>query len=115
MDIERRYRTMQPISELANGLPNLCGSERQVEEVMSWQQPVYRTETNLNLDRLQAAFAIALHMQQPLIPAGGGDLRTADLISNLDFMLRGSDNYNATMFMDCYGRIGDIVPDLVRQ
>ena len=47
-------------------------------------RPVYLPETNLRLDRLQAVFAVALHMQQPLIPAGGGDLRTADLISNLD-------------------------------
>jgi hypothetical protein len=54
-------------------------------------------------------------MHQPLIPAGGGDLRHADIISNLDHMFRSGDNYNATAFADCYGRMGDIVPELVRE
>src|SRR5262249_55775077 len=53
-------------------------------------------------------------MHQPLIPADGPDLRTAATVSNLDVMLRGSDNYNATVFLDCYGRLGDIIPELVR-
>ena len=80
--------------------------------------PVYLAETNLHLDRLQAVFAIALHMQQPLIPAGGNDLHTADLISNLDAMMRNpgsGDNHNATVFADCYGRMGDIIPELVHE
>src|SRR4051794_17239468 len=108
---------LRPIPETVDGLPNLCGSETQVEEVTRRRAPVYLGETNLHLDRLQATFAVALHMQQPLIPAGGGDPRTADLISNLDFMLNhGSDGdrYNAGIFADCYGRIGDIVAELVR-
>ena len=57
-------------------------------------------------------------MQQPLIPAGGSDLRTADLISNLDYMMRNpgsGDNHNAGVFADCYGRMGDIIPELVRE
>jgi hypothetical protein len=54
-------------------------------------------------------------MHQPLIPAGGGDLRQADVISNLDHMMRSGDSYNANVFADCYGRMGDIVPELVRE
>src|SRR5262245_52665499 len=106
------------IPEMVNGLPNLCGAESQVEAVTRSRQPVFLQETNLRLDRLQAVFAIALHMQQPLIPAGGPDLRTADIISNLDHMMRDpgtGDNHNATVFADCYGRMGDIIPELVRQ
>ena len=107
-----------PIPETVSGLPNLCGHEEQVEAVTARRDPVYLQETNLRIDRLQAVCAIALHMQQPLIPAGGGDLHSADTISNLDHMFRNpgiGDNHNAGVFADCYGRMGDIIPDLVGQ
>jgi hypothetical protein len=103
---------------MIDGLPNICGAEAQVREVTSSRRPVFLAETNLRLDRLRAVFAIALHMQQPLIPAGGPDIRTADIISNLDHMMRNpgvGDNHNATVFADCYGRMGDIIPELVRE
>jgi hypothetical protein len=106
------------LSETINGLPNISGADAQVEEATRSRQPVFLNETNLRLDQLRATFAIALHMQQPLIPAGGNDLRTADLISNLDHMMRNphtGDNHNATVFADCYGRMGDIIRDLVRE
>src|SRR4051794_37074638 len=109
---------LRQLPELVNGLPNLSGAEAQVEEVTRARQPVFLSETNLRLDRLRATFAIALHMQQPLIPAGGADVRTANLISNLDFMTRNpgtGDNHNANVFADCYGRMGDIIPELVRE
>ena len=48
------------------------------------ERPVYLPNTNLRLEKLQAVFAIALHMQQPLIPAGGPDLRSADIIAACD-------------------------------
>jgi hypothetical protein len=108
---------LRQLPETVNGLPNICGAWDQVKEVTRSRAPIYINETNLHLDRLRAVFAIALHMQQPLIPAGG-DIRTAELISNLDFMMRNpgsGDNHNATVFADCYGRMGDIIPDLVRQ
>src|SRR5262249_16512829 len=108
----------RPLPELVNGLPNLCGAEAELEKVPRARQPVVLPETNLRLDRLQATFAVALHMQQPLIPAGGSDLRTAEIISNLDHMMRNpgtGDNHNATVFADCYGRMGDIIPELVSQ
>jgi len=107
-----------PLPETVNGLPNISGAEDQVAEAMRSRQPVYVSETNLHLDRLRAVFAIALHMQQPLIPAGGPDVRTADLISNLDYMFRNpgvGDNHNASVFADCYGRMGEIIPELVRE
>jgi hypothetical protein len=104
--------------EMVNGLPNLSGAEEKVKEVTRGRRPVFLPETNLRLDRLQAAFAIALHMQQPLIPAGGPQPRNAEIISNLDHMMRNpgtGDNHNATVFADCYGRMGDIIPELVHQ
>src|SRR5829696_3980241 len=107
-----------PIPEIVNGLPNISGHEAQVEAATSRRDPVFLRETNLRLDRLQAVCAVALHMQQPLIPAGGHDLKTADTISNLEHMFRNpgvGDNHNAAVFADCYGRMGDILPELARQ
>jgi hypothetical protein len=107
-----------PIPDIVNGLPNICGHEAEVESATSRKGPVFLNETALKLDRLQAVCAIALHMQQPLIPAGGPDMRRADTISNLDFMVRNpgiGDNHNAGVFADCYGRMGDVIPELVHQ
>jgi hypothetical protein len=109
---------LHPIPDMINGLPNLCGRDDLVEAVTRRREPVYLHHTNLKLDRLQSVCAIALHMQQPLIPAGGPDLRSADTISNLDYMFRNpgiGDNHNAGVFADCYGRIGSIIPELVNQ
>jgi hypothetical protein len=108
---------MQSIPEIVDGLPNVSGAESQVEEATRDRSPVYLNQTPLRLDRMQSAFAVALHMHQPLIPVGG-DLRTATLVSNLDAMFRDpgtGDNHNATVFADCYGRMGDIIPELVSE
>ncbi|MFH0938280.1 MAG: glycosyl hydrolase family 57 [Planctomycetota bacterium] len=107
-----------PIPEIVDGLPNICGADYQVEEATRDQKPVFLPETNLRLDKLRAVFAIALHMQQPLIPEGGADRNTAELISNLDYMMRHQDtgdNHNAPVFAECYARIGDIVPELLKE
>jgi hypothetical protein len=109
---------MKTIPEIIDGLPNICGAEAQVAEVMHSRNPVYLHETNVQLDRLEAVFTIALHMQQPLIPAGGPSLESADMISNLDHMMRNphtGDNHNAVVFADCYGRMGDIIPELLKE
>ena len=65
---------------------------------------------------IQSAFAIALHMHLPLIPAGGNALRTAALISNLRYMTDHADigdNHNASVFRWCYKRIGELIPQLI--
>ncbi len=57
-------------------------------------------------------------MHQPIIPAGGDDLRTARLISNLQYMMEHQnigDNYNAPVFLNCYSRISDLVRELADQ
>jgi hypothetical protein len=56
-------------------------------------------------------------MHQPLIPAGGDDLRTARIISNLQYMLEhpnGADHHNAPVFRWCYKRMAEFIPQLVR-
>ena len=65
---------------------------------------------------IDSACAIALHMHQPLIPAGGGDLRSAALIGNLQDMEAHpdiGDNHNAAVFRWCYRRMGEFVPQLI--
>jgi hypothetical protein len=108
---------MHPIPDIVDGLPNICGAEEQVAEVTRRKQPVYLHETNLHLDRLNAVFSVALHMHQPLIPAGGDNLRYARTISNLESMFqgKGQDCHNAPVFTECYARMGSIIPELTGQ
>ena len=61
---------------------------------------------------------IALHMHQPLIPAGGAKIETAEVISNLQDMFNNpgvGDNHNASVFRWCYKRMGEFVPELVAE
>jgi len=76
----------------------------------------YAKYSNVDLDQVQAGFGLALHMHQPTIPAGGNDLQTAGLISNLQHMMDHpdvGDNHNAGVFLHCYFRMGEFIPDLV--
>jgi hypothetical protein len=55
-------------------------------------------------------------MHQPLIPAGGDDPRSADIISNLQWMMWHQDigdNHNAPAFLWCYKRMGEFIPQLL--
>jgi hypothetical protein len=110
---------MSELAEYIDGLPNICGQENEIEATLR-QRPstVYAHETRIPFDRIKSACAIALHMHQPLIPAGGGDLRTADIISNLQHMMENQgvgDNHNASVFHWCYKRIGEFVPQLIHE
>jgi len=67
---------------------------------------------------IQSCFGVALHMHQPIIPAGGNDLRTAKLISNLQHMMENQnigDNHNAPVFLNCYTRIADFIREFADQ
>jgi hypothetical protein len=102
------------IPELIDGLPNLCGSEALIDEVMAAPRPAPRDPIRAGV---RSAFAIALHMHQPLIPAGsGGDPGVAEVISNLRYMFEHpeeKDAHNAPVFLECYRRMGDLIPQLV--
>lgn len=107
---------MTAIAEYVDGVPNICGSEVTVARHAGKASDAYRSVGGVDFGRIKSAAAIALHMQQPLIPAGGGDLRTAELISNLKYMMDNQhtgDNHNAPVFQWCYKRIGEFVPQLV--
>jgi hypothetical protein len=107
----------QTLPEYVGDLPNLCGSEALIAEAVSRPGPVYLPESSVDFDRARSLFANALHMQQPLIPAGGEDPRTAQVISNLKYMMDHpdiGDNHNAPVFHWCYRRMGEFIPELVR-
>jgi Glycosyl hydrolase family 57 len=102
--------------ESIDSLPNICGSEKLVAEAMKKPGPIYLHQSGIDFDRLRSTFSIALHMHQPLIPAGGGDLHTAAVISNLKYMMDNpqiGDNHNAPVFRWCYKRMGEFIPQLV--
>lgn len=104
--------TLPQLPEFVDGLPNICGWEEEVLAVVNNQESVFLPRTNIRLEDVRATFAIALHMHQPTIPAGGN----GELISNLQYMFEHQgegDNHNAGPFAYCYSRMGDFIPELV--
>jgi hypothetical protein len=111
---------MGELPEYVDGLPNLCGSERLIEAAIATgrDQPVFLGHTSVDITGIDSAFAVALHMHQPLIPAGGPDLRTAAVVSNLQWMLEHpdlGDNHNAPVFQWCYKRMGELISQLLAE
>lgn len=111
---------MTAIDEYTNDLPNICGSEKLVQATVNQgkKKDLYRSSGKVDFSNTRAACAVALHMHQPLTPAGGDDLQTADVISNLQYMMEHpdiGDNHNASAFRWCYKRLGEIIPQLVSE
>src|SRR5450631_336642 len=109
---------MADLPEYIDGLPNICGSEQRIEGAIraGGTDPVFLPPGATGFGDMNSAFANALHMHQPLIPAGGPDLRTAPIISNLQWMMDNpgiGDNHNAPVFLNCYKRMGEFVPRLL--
>ena len=105
----------EPVAEIIEGLPNICGWEEQVEAVTSRGDPAFLGRTPLRVDRLQSAFGVALHMHQPLI-IDDGDLQTARVVGNLQYMMERQhihDCHDAPVFAWCYSRIADFIRELV--
>ncbi len=103
---------------IADGLPNICGTESVIENAIrsAIDCPVALGASRTDLLRIRSSFAIALHMHQPLIPAGGADPHNAELISNLRQMMESASDeqrYNAGIFRWCYQRMGEFIPQLV--
>ncbi|HYA43053.1 MAG TPA: hypothetical protein VEF34_17255, partial [Syntrophobacteraceae bacterium] len=112
---------MSDMREYYNGLPNLCGSEGTVEETVcaGRNRPVFLDESGIDFDSARGCCAIALHMHQPLIPAGGpgrgSAMRYEPLVGNLQFMQESpyeEDRHNAEVFRRCYKRMGEFIPRL---
>ncbi len=104
--------------EYVDNLPAISGFEELAAAVIESgrSKPVFLPESGIRFNGVKSACAISLHMHQPLIPAGGGDLRTADIISNLKYMMDNQgigDNHNAPVFLWCYKRMGEFIQQLV--
>jgi len=117
---EAKSQCSQPIPEYVDGIPNISGAEKQIKECLASQKSKYAflDESNIDFGSIKSACAVALHMHQPLIPAGGDNLQTADLISNLQDMMNHQDigdNHNAPVFHWCYKRIGEYIPQLINE
>jgi len=103
-----------------DGLPNIT-STKEVEAAIKERSKNVLTPAEkgkINFGGIRSATAVALHMHQPLIPAGGGDLGTADVISNLQHMMNNQgigDNHNAPVFQWCYKRMGEFIPQLLSE
>lgn len=111
---------MFPESYEHNGFPLISGFDDEIREKL---QEYRRNGSFSGIDKmgyqtLRSAAAVALHMHQPLIPADGDDITTAGLISNLQYMFNNpneGDNHNASSFLHCYRRMGDMIPTLTEQ
>jgi hypothetical protein len=95
-------------------LPPIAGREAELLALVQATDAVALPHTNLSLERIRSGFACALHMHQPTIPAG----THGELISHLQYMLEHpgeGDNHNAEPFAQCYRRLADILPQLIRE
>lgn len=106
------------MSSAPEKLPDLCGpDDHAIAQAAASTAAVFLPDSRIDFASIRSAFAIALHMHQPLIPGGaGGSLQTAAVISNLQHMMEHPeipDAHNAVVFRSCYGRMGDYIPDLV--
>ncbi|MGZ6855408.1 MAG: hypothetical protein ACXVGC_15325 [Mycobacteriaceae bacterium] len=107
------------LAECVDGLPNLSGEDALIAATIAdaKHRPVVAfPDAGDPFAGIQSAFAIGLRMHQPLIPAGGQQLRTAALISNLRYVFEHpdiGDNRNASVFRWCYERMGEFIPQLV--
>ncbi|MCM8832043.1 MAG: glycosyl hydrolase family 57 [Candidatus Omnitrophica bacterium] len=97
-------------------LPPISCCEKEV--IFRTKKDLYKPISNIDFDNVTSAFGIALHMHQPTIPASTDDLKTAQLISNLQYMMEHQnigDNHNAPIFYWCYYRMSDFIIELVEQ
>ena len=97
---------MESIPEIINGLPNISGWEDWVRQTTARGGTVYLGRTPMRPERIQSAFAVALHMHQPVI-LYNHDLRTAPMVSNLQYMMENQQmhgNQDAPVFAWCYKR-----------
>ncbi len=101
-----------------DNLPDICGPEDRFAKTMAQRGPLFLPESDIDFENIKSGFSIALHMHQPLIPAGGEHLQTARVISNLKYMMdhpQVGDNHNAPTFLWCYKRMGELIPQLVHE
>ena len=93
--------------------PAICGREQELRTLMQESTRNWPS-TEHGAQGLKSAFACALHMHQPTVPAGPNGA----LISHLQYMLEHpneGDNHNAEPFAECYRRMATLIPELIRE
>jgi len=107
------------LPEYVDGLRNLSGAESLIARATAAESPAFLPDSRIDFGRVRAGFAIALHMHQPLIPAGAGvDAHSAEVVSNLRHMAEHPevpDAHNWAAFLNCYKRMGEFIPQLVAE
>ncbi|MDP2921717.1 MAG: glycosyl hydrolase family 57 [Candidatus Omnitrophota bacterium] len=101
--------------ETMENLPEISGNEEAIEKYAKHKKDIFYPASNIAFNKAQSGFGVALHMHQPIIPAGGDNLATAKLISNLQYMMEHQnigDNHNAAAFLKCYSRMSDFIREL---
>ncbi|MBN1975528.1 MAG: hypothetical protein JW787_17960 [Sedimentisphaerales bacterium] len=108
---------MTELAQYMDGVPNISGAEKILRKSRNNQQ-VFLPKSRINWDNVRSAYAIALHMHQPVIPNPDKPLDQAEEISNLKNMMdhpNSGDNHNAQVFRQCYKRMGDFIPELIAE
>ena len=94
--------------------PAISGRESELLKQVNQASDNWKGSTNIRIDQLNAGYACALHMHQPTIPTGD----QGELISHLQHMFNNlgeGDNHNAEPFAQCYKRLADIIPSLIKE
>ena len=72
--------------------PAIAGREADLHYLLQNREPVWIEHTNLKLEGISSAFACALHMHQPTIPAG----KSGELVSHLQYMVENQERVTIT-------------------
>ena len=108
---------MAELREYTDGIPNLSGPDDLIPKTMDGNK-VFFPQSRIDWNNVKSCFAIALHMHQPIIPNPDQPLKEAEEISYLQYMMEHKDigdNHNAPVFVRCYKRMGDFIPELLDQ
>jgi hypothetical protein len=108
---------MTELTEYVDGVPNLSGAEDLVAKAVDRRQ-MFLPQSRIDWNNVKSAYAVALHMHQPIIPNPDQPLNEAEEISYLKYMMDHphiGDNHNAMVFRDCYKRMGDFIPELIAE
>ena len=106
---------MTELPAYVDDVPNICGSEELIASAMSRKRTFLRAG-GIDWDNIKSAYAIALHMHQPIVPNPDQELSTAEEIGYLQYMMEHpdvGDNHNARVFHWCYKRMGEFIPELL--
>ncbi len=95
-------------------IPPISGEESRILSLVNQTNKLNSINTRFELQKIKSTFACALHMHQPTIPAG----KDGSFISHLEFMYENiseGDNHNADPFAQCYKRLAEIIPELIKE